>query len=123
MTLRRKIITVLTVVLSAGVLAAVAWAANTHTVGDWYHGMGDGANDNYFVHPFAESSSSAFKDAYVELNNSGTVWQSKTCPADDFQHCHFDRDTSPVRECTFHVHIRGGSNLALHRHDHHNFCG
>lgn len=123
MRLRRKTLPVLVVILTAGVFAAVAWAVNTHTVADWYHGMGDGANNNYFVHPFAESSSSTAKDAYVELNNSGTIWQSKTCAAASFQHCHFDRDTSPVAECTFHVHIRGGSNLALHRHNHHNFCG
>ena len=123
MTSRTRMALAAATIAVAAALTAVAWAVNSHTVGEWYHGMGDGQNDNYYVHPFAESSHSHAHTAYVELNNSGTVWQSKSCDAVGFQHCHFDRDTSPVRECTFHVHIRGGSDLALHRHNHHNFCG
>lgn len=137
---RRNITSVITgVIFLASLTAGVAWATDqTHTINEWYHGLGDGGNDNYYVHPFNESTAShAHPTNYVRLwkecdsgvwCSPGGVAQINSC---DCQHSHLSYDTNPYRECKFwsthSVGSRssghsGNAPLNQHYHPHHNEC-
>lgn len=105
-------------------VAVPALAANSHTVNGVYHGLGDGTNSNYYVHPFTEKANSAWKGTALK-NASGTVI------AQDYgyvSHVHISWDTSPTPECKYKSHHYAQNTagtaweLNPHDHNHHSPC-
>lgn len=103
-----------------------AVAGNTHTVGPWYHGLGDAKNDDAHVHPFnhnepGRASHNTLSLVYYRSSNNAVREFSQTCKCD---HNHRDWDTSTRRECKYaSVHEATGADaLNSSFHFHHNKC-
>jgi hypothetical protein len=113
------------------VAVSAALAANTHTVNEWYHGIGDGNNANYYIHPFNDSTYS-----HQHTGNEVIAWNDTTGARYGPQSCycyhsHIDIDTNPWEECRFSsshsVEGTSGSHslntgLNYHKHYHHDYC-
>lgn len=122
---RIAVVVICVVAFALGVGAGVAVAAHTHTIGHIYHGLGDGGNNNYYVHPFSDvTDNHAVNNLYYQLWREGTYMSSGIC---DCGHVHTNWDTSPYAECRYRSnHSADGSGnhfLNFHRHNHHNWCG
>lgn len=107
--------------LAASVFAGIALANNVHTVGEWYHGLGDGANNNYYVHPFNENTLGHAHCNTLELySGAGKVYGTLAC---NTTHHHTDWDTGLALECGyFSRHEAAVHVLNLHTHRHHDPC-
>lgn len=120
---------ILLVALLLGIGTGVAWANNTHTVGHIYHGVGDGTNDNYYIHNFDDVT-----DGHTIRQMNVDVWHAgiRDSHANCFtcQHLHISWDTSPRRECKYYGQFAtlgrdsqdSNHNLNPHFHYHHNYC-
>lgn len=109
-------------------LGGIALANNTHTVEEWYHGLGDGKDSDFYVHPFNHSNSGHYHSSDVVVfrrQGSQTILvDAKSCGQK--RHCHVKGlDTSPISECRFYSSHQSNSNhpLTNNRHYHHNWCG
>jgi len=125
----------LIVMMMAGLLvvsvgAGTAYGLNTHTTGHINHGLGDGTNNNYYVHPY-----SVVTDGHNVTNLKYTLRHStggggsvqdraQTCTC---VHVHTNWDTTPNPECLYYSgHSAGGTGshfLNFHYHYHDGFCG
>ena len=109
--------------LFSSIFAGVALANNVHTVGEWYHGLGDGSNSNNYVHPFNENTAGHVHCNTIELFSSGTKkLGTLSCST---THHHADWDTSPNNECSYwsRHEATGTHPLNLHSHVHDSYCG
>lgn len=100
-------------------LAGVAVASNTHTVGEWYHGLGDGTDNDSYVHPFNHSNHGHAHSNWIEIRHlySGAL-ASKSCVC---SHLHYNWDTGISRECLYSSQHRA-NDLNQHLHRHHYYC-
>lgn len=117
---RSTVVAVTVVTLLA--LATPAVALNTHTVPPhWYMGLGDGKNDNFYVHPFVDDQAGQSHYLYVDIHRGATFLAGKDCVC---QHIHYFWDTSPYKECRYWTHVDSGGDHGFntHSHDHHNPC-
>jgi hypothetical protein len=123
--------------VAIGVLitAGVSWAAhNTHTVGNWSHGLGDGADNDDYVHAYNHQVNEQPKDglkisvAYSWTDQYSEIVDRKRCS--DCYHLHKSVDTASlrrpdgqigVRECKF---FSGHTmpSIDWHFHFHHDYC-
>lgn len=110
-------IAAVTVVAAAG----TAIAGNTHTVNSVYHGLGDGANSNFYVHPFTDTSASTRKLTYL---GSDPCYYTCTYVSGSATHQHISWDTNPYSECRYYSDHSSDSPYYLnrHRHYHHYNC-
>jgi len=121
--MRWKLWALLAAVFTFAVLATSAWAGHVHTVGEWYHGLGDGANNNAYVHPFNDNTANHDHCNEVRLYRSGAGerWRFRQC----WRHTHAYWDTSPYAECRYfssHESTSVQHPLNLNYHFHHNDC-
>lgn len=107
-----------------GSLSGLALAQNTHTVGEWYHGLGDGTDNDKYLHPFNHNTnghahSNFLSLARKRLDGSFANLFRQTCTC---KHNHRNWDTNPYNECLFVSNHESQSNhpLNLHVHYHHN---
>lgn len=118
-------------VLALAVLAVTvpitALAYNTHNVDHWYHGLGDGKNNDDYIHVFNDLTDSHKRKSRIIIKHytdySLVTDFRKTC--DWANHCHRSWDTSPRPECRYETrHYSPSSDHPLNAHDHrhHNFC-
>ncbi len=111
-------------IVGVGVGTAYAAYVNTHTVGNWYHGLGDGTDNDSYVHPFMDNTAnSAISNAFfLQRDNNSLYGNSCVC-----SHNHVNWDTSPYNECRYSTVVSGngsGSNfLNGHEHFHKYYCG
>lgn len=105
-----------------GVLAFTggASAGNTHTVSGVYHGLGDGANNDYYVHNFTEYGNTNWKGTALKDFNGTVIAQDYG----NLTHVHNSWDTSPNSECGYssHNYAYNGPVLNPHDHLHHLWC-
>ncbi len=124
MHIRRKVLTgrvlLLVVVLLAGttVGTSVAEAGNTHSINYVYHGCGDCAGHNAYVHPFTESSTNARKWSDLVFANNATWIAWCYCT-----HSHISWDTSPYHECYYSSRNGSDGPPFLNHHGHWNHYG
>jgi hypothetical protein len=113
------------VVVGVALFAGVALANNTHTVGAWYHGLGDGKDNDYYVHPFNDQVNGVKRNSVVglvhKIGNTHYVDHRKQVYS---SHNHFNWETS-YRECRYYSFHESNSNnfMNFHKHYHHNWCG
>lgn len=119
-------------VLSSLVPFGVAWANNVHRVYPWLHGVGDGADNDHYVHSFNHNVNERRKDGlrvsvnYAQGDYYAINVANKRCS--DCYHLHKSVDTDAinqpygVRECKFYSYHRM-PNIDWHAHSHHNYCG
>ena len=96
------------VALLAGIFTAVALAGHTHTTGEWYHGLGDGDNNNSYVHPFVDNTAGHVHSPGVNYYLSGEVrWLEQSSRSRSNQllraleaESSFVSNTSPTRMST-----------------------
>jgi hypothetical protein len=119
--LTARCLSALLVVCAAVMLMSVpALAGHTHTVNGVYHGLGDGNNDNYYVHAFVDYPNGAYKGAGVVDSTTGNLIDINECYC---SHAHTFTDLSPYRECYFDALVASQSpSLGWHYHWHHNYC-
>lgn len=113
------------VVVGVALFAGVALANHTHTTGNWWHGLGDGGDADYYVHPFNDArNNGAYVNwigyhAYVR-GGSGKI---KRCRC---EHNHYNVNTG-YRECvygsTHEWYLHNVNQWYRHNHYHHRFCG
>ncbi len=102
-------------------------AKNTHTVGEWWHGLGDGANNNDYVYPFNNNDKGHKHENTVRLgyvkDGDNVLTIVKTRKRSSAKNG-FTWDTAPVNECRFaSIHWSVGKHaLNKNGHPHHNFC-
>lgn len=101
-------------------VTGLAIAANVHTVNNWEHGLGDGANNNSYVHPYNNMNLGRSDCSSLRLNGGsglGWLWGQISCSS----HNHVSWDTNPYSEGTFYSeHQMSGAypvNLHIHYHD------
>lgn len=99
----------------------VAVATNTHTtIGGWYyHGLGDGSDNDAYVHPFSVYPQTNYmiadvwrgSELRVEADGTGThIHQDKSIPSGEYE-CQFTSGNA--------VAVTGGD---YHLHNHHSYC-
>lgn len=123
--LRRICLVALSIGFVVGV-PAVALASNSHTVGEWYHGLGDGSDNDNYLHPFNHNN-----NGHSHSNKLGLQHNTNCCGVLDFSqtmtasHHHRDWDATGVGECRYtSIHeSQSYHSLNYHKHKHHNFCG
>jgi hypothetical protein len=102
----------------ACLLAPVAAARHTHRVSGYTHGLGDGANDNAYVHPFISKHDDKLKIINVYRSRTGNDYLRRNyCYCG---HVHLNQDTAPYRECLYYM---WSSKPYGHYHEHHYYCG
>jgi hypothetical protein len=122
---------VLAIVLATVVVPGIALASNTHHAAEWWNGLGDGTDNDHYVHPFNDS------DPYQHAHDPNTVslWRGNvderraknSCSC---QHSHISWDTGgSTGDCAFYSkHYVGATSsshnentkLNGHAHYHHN---
>ena len=116
-------------VLAAALLVIVpsAFAGHVHTTGEWYHGLGDGANFNFYVHAFNENTTGVYCNTLVVYFAGYSTWDDWYNGTQCTTHHHASIDTYPYNECYFrswHRSIQSDPhNLPAHGHLHHYYCG
>jgi hypothetical protein len=114
---------VLTALLVLAV-GGIAWAGHIHTVGEWYHGIGDGADSDQHVHPFNDNTNDHLHSNHVSLyrDTAGVLVWERDCVC---THNHTEYDTAPYAECRYKTYHRssGSHSLNGNTHLHHNWCG
>ncbi len=105
------------VVFLGSVFAPSALAGNTHTTVSHYHGLGDGTDNDYYVHPFIDGPSTERK--VLDLMRGSTSMQFISC---NCFHLHLNWDTAPYAECLYRVYINF-YYTNQHYHNHHYYCG
>jgi hypothetical protein len=117
------------VILFVAIGVGVAVANHTHTIGHIYHGLGDGSNNNYYVHPFSDvTDNHAVNNLFYGLGKcvSGTCTflVQGSC---DCGHVHRNWDTGTLKECHYYSsNAASGTGvhfLNIHVHHHHDWCG
>lgn len=101
----------------------VANALHFHTIFDeWEHGLGEGGNNNYYVHPTNTNIKDHVHRNYVAIYKVSNLLADKTC---ECKHNHYNWDTTPNLECKYNSRHEAWGNHGFnrHRHNHHNYCG
>jgi hypothetical protein len=97
-------------------------ATHYHTVVEWPHGLGDGADADYLIIPNVYSNVGHYHELHLDIRRSGTtIGVGSFCGSCTY----VDRvwDTSPWRECLYSSGFwTYGHNLNFNIHDHHNRC-
>ena len=107
-----------------GLLAGVAFASNTHSIGHIYHGLGDGQDGDNYLHPFTDvSDNHNVSSLYVNLFRDASVIHlfGDSCSSCSHIHRNWDATGHPDR-CYYSSHDTGGSGdhfLNYHNHYHH----
>lgn len=116
----RKLAVLAASFLASFALVSVAYAGHVHTVNNWEHGLGDGANNNSYVYPYNNMNLGRSDCSSLRLNGGsglGWVWGAISCAP----HLHVSWDTNPFWEGTFYSeHEMSGPypvNLHLHYHE------
>lgn len=126
-----KLTTRLTVVISViivgvALFAGTALANNTHTTGNWWHGLGDGKDGDYYIHPFNDARNNGNYTTYVGWTGYHRGGDSKTRRCYRCEHNHLSKNTS-YHECSYYsYHEWYNHNVNqwyAHDHYHHNWCG
>jgi|GEM_PF-4795342 len=118
---RQKLAVLVGILFAALLFAGVGLAINVHTVGEWYHGLGDGSNNNDYVHPFNDNTNNHTHCSTVEIFRYSTrLYGIVSCTS----HVHFNWDTSPYVESVYKSrHEATGTHpLNRHMHCHHSGC-
>ena len=114
----RAVSAVIGIVAAAFYTAAPALAGHAHRVSGYYHGLGDGANNNNYVHPFIDGHRD-YKIINVYKRRDGRDFlRSNRCR--DCGHVHLNQDTNATAECFFYM---WSSQPYGNYHFHHNWCG
>lgn len=98
---------------------AMALANNTHTTGEWYHGLGDGGNDNYYVHPFNESVLGHVHSNKIGYGVTIIGDNPKASKILSVVHNHYDVGTGDLPECAFYSDHLASVGRSEHKHRHH----
>lgn len=114
---------VLAVVTVLAIVTPV-YANNTHVVNRVGHGLGDGQDSDYYVHAYTDTG-------YGYSRKSTTLYSDPCYYTCDFvssssaRHVHISWDTNPYGECLHASNHANGSptDLNLHNHYHHYYCG
>ena len=94
--------------------SAAASAGNTHTISGVYHGLGDGANNDYYLHNFTEYGNTNWKGTALKDFNGTVIAQDYG----NLVHVHNSWDTSPNSECGYRSHNYAFDGPVLNPHDH-----
>lgn len=117
----RSVLTLVFSIAALGVVAAApAFADHIHTVSGWDHGLGDGNNNNYIVHPFlnrVDRKRGPARFVLLRVQGSG-IFVQKQCRQ---VHCHRDWDTTGWNEACAYAVVEAYSPYPLnqHAHEHH----
>lgn len=106
-------------VVAALTFATAALATNTHTVLGVYHGLGDGANNNYYVHNFVDDGTTTYKYTSVSSHYDDNFY------GNDYgyvPHVHNSVDPTPYNECNFYANTYAEGKIDGHNHNHHYWC-
>lgn len=124
----------LTLVLASviGVGVGVAHANNSHQIGNWSHGLGDGTDNDSYLHPFMHNTQG--HSVYTRLILARNVWlshegicaeQIKYDLTVKHYHHHTNWDTGTDRESRYSASMKasgyGDNFLNFHTHRHHYF--
>lgn len=110
--------------LAAVFSVSIAWADHLHTVGEWAHGLGDGADNDSVLHPFLDSVPNHKHTMEFDLGRAGLNRALVMKQCKKMTHCHRDWDATGNSECKFFMFaLSSGSHpLNYHQHTHHNYC-
>lgn len=103
------------VALLAGIFTAVALAGHTHTTGEWYHGLGDGDNNNSYVHPFVDNTAGHVHSPGVNYYLSGVYVSTDSCTC---THAHLTSYPNPESVASVWTWATGTHPLGGHEHFH-----
>lgn len=96
MGIRRKLVLTLIVGISlAATFVGVALAGHTHITNEYYHGVGDGDNNNNYVHPFTDNTAGHFHAPGVLYYYGGALQSSDSCSS--CTHVHVTAYPNPER--------------------------
>lgn len=120
----RATVVAMAVAISFGTLGGAALAHNTHTVNNWYHGLGDGKDNDDYLHPFNHHNHGHNALTRIYFYRSSTLVRFVECQS--CSHLHVaGYDTSPTRECVYesaHEVYRSTDTLNFNFHRHHSPC-
>lgn len=127
---KNRSVAVLVMAILMLVPPTVAFASNVHQVTVWEHGLGDGWDYDYILHPYMHEVNGVKRPASAKLKRSNgagndptTVWSASATT----NHLHRTWDTNPKMECIYWARLSSSSvtyPLNWHNHYHHDgFCG
>jgi hypothetical protein len=111
----RTPVVLLLATIVVGLFAGIAYGFHVHTVGEWDHGLGDGANNNYYVHPYNDNLNGHTHSNTVWVGKDANVLATDGCSC---SHSHISWDTSPYSETQYWSYNVSDGTHALNGHYH-----
>lgn len=121
----RLIAMVSVIVINAALFAGTVLASNTRTHSGWWHGLGDGQDNDNYLHPFNDNSNNQqrynslalFRDA----DNNGSAAFIANRLDRYTEHTHIDYSPGSIKDCA-HFSNHEGAGMSVNRHTHHSDC-